>query len=84
LAATITTPPARATARGRSLVTVLSVMILIGVEVFGVALAGGWALGGLLEQSDTIAYALMGLFSLAGLYIMVQLWHRAHAAETGR
>jgi hypothetical protein len=74
----------RPTTRSRSLVTVISVMILIGVEVFGVALAGGWALGGLLEQSDTIAYILMGLFSLCGLYIMVQLWHRAHAAEAGR
>jgi hypothetical protein len=74
----------RPTKRSRSLVTVISVMILIGVEVFGVALAGGWALGGLLEQSDTIAYILMALFSLCGLYIMVQLWHRAHAAEAGR
>lgn len=84
MAATISTPPVRATARGRSLVTVVSVMILIGVEVFGVALAGGWALGGLLEQSEAIGYGLMGLFSLGGLYIMVQLWHRAHAAESGR
>jgi hypothetical protein len=84
LAATTTSSSTRPTTKSRSLVTVISVMILIGVEVFGVALAGGWALGGVLEQSDVVAYALMGLFSLFGLYIMVQLWHRAHAAEAGR
>jgi hypothetical protein len=76
--------PARPKARSGSFLTILSVMILIGVEVFGVALAGGWALAGLFELGETAGYALMGLFSLFGLYIMVQLWHRAHAAEAGR
>ena len=59
-------------------------MILIGCEVFGVALAGGWALAGLLELGDIVGYALMGLFSLGGLYIMVQLWRRSIAVESGR
>ena len=56
-------------------------MILIGVEVFGVALAGAWALAGLLELGTVADYALTGLFSLFGIYIMVQLWHRAAAAD---
>lgn len=67
---------------GRGLLTVVSVMILIGVEVFGVAIAGAWALAGLLDLGTIVDYGLMALFSLIGLYIMVQLWHRAIAADT--
>jgi hypothetical protein len=65
----------------RNLITVVSVLILIGTEVFGVALAGGWALAGLFELGDTFAYILMGLFSLLGLYAMVGLWRNAIAIE---
>lgn len=66
---------------GRSFLTILSVMILVGAEVFGVALAGGWALAGLFELGDVVGYALMGFFVLIGLYIMVLLWRRAIAVE---
>jgi hypothetical protein len=65
----------------RNLITVVSVLILIGTEVFGVALAGGWAVAGLLELGDTFAYVLMGLFSLLGLYAMLALWRNAVAIE---
>ena len=65
----------------RNLITVVSVLILIGTEVFGVALAGGWAVAGLFELGDTFAYILMGLFSLLGLYAMVGLWRNAIAIE---
>lgn len=71
-------------AAGRSLVTVLSLMVLIGVEVFGVALSGGWALAGLFELGEVAGYALMALFSAFGLYLMIQLWRRATAVEAGR
>lgn len=70
--------------RGRSFLTVLSVMVLVGSEVFGVALASGWAIAGLLELGDLVGYALMALFSLLAVYIMAQLWRRASAAEAGR
>lgn len=65
----------------RNFLTILSVMILIGTEVFGVALAGGWALGGLFELGDTLTYALMGLFSLLALYALVILWRHCVAVE---
>ena len=71
-------------AGGRSFLTLLSVMVLIGVEVFGVALAGGWALAGLLEIGETLGYALMGAFALLGLYVMMLLWRRATAVESPR
>ena len=67
--------------RWDNLLTVVSVMILIGAEVFGVALAAGWALAGLFELGDTVGYALMGLFSLIGIYAMAVLWRRAVQVE---
>ena len=65
----------------RSLITIVSMMVLVGAEVFGVALAAGWAIAGLFELGETISWVLMGLFSLLGLYIMVLLWRRATSIE---
>jgi hypothetical protein len=64
-----------------NLLTVVSVLILIGTEVFGVALAAGWALAGLFELGDAVGHALMGLFSLAALYVVYMLWRRAAHIE---
>jgi len=65
----------------RSLITISSVLILVGAEVFGVALAAGWAIAGLFELGETVSYVLMGLFSLLGVYAMVVLWRRSVAVE---
>ena len=65
----------------QNLITVASVLILIGTEVFGVALAGGWALAGLFELGDVVGHVLMGLFSLAALYVVYLLWRRASHIE---
>ncbi|MBV9077070.1 MAG: hypothetical protein JO048_06255 [Methylobacteriaceae bacterium] len=59
-------------------------MVLIGTEVFGVALASAWAIAGLFELGAPVGYGLMGLFSLVGLYIMVQLWRRAVQVDRRR
>ena len=67
--------------RTRNLITIISVLILIGTEVFGVALAAGWALAGLFELGDTVGHALMGLFSLAALYAVYMLRRRAAHIE---
>lgn len=68
----------------RSYLTLLSMMILIGIEVFGVALSGGWALAGLFELGETVGYVLMAAFSAFGIWIMLQLWRRATGADIGR
>ena len=81
-AGSVSRPHARP--HGRAFITIISVMILIGAEVFGVALASAWALAGLFELGDVISYGLMGFFGLFGLYLMVQLWRRAIAVESGR
>ncbi|WP_442000237.1 hypothetical protein [Microvirga sp. 2TAF3] len=65
----------------RNLVTVLSIMILVGTEVLGVALSGGWAIAGLFELGDIVGYILMGLFSLLGLYALSVLWRRCTTVE---
>ena len=65
----------------RNLLTVVSVLILIGTEVFGVALAAGWAIAGLFELGDTVGYVLAGAFSLLGLYAMLMLWRNAIVVE---
>ena len=65
----------------QNLLTVISVVILVGAEVFGVAFAAGWAIAGLFELGDAVGYGLMGLFSLLGLYILVMLGRRAVQIE---
>jgi membrane protein implicated in regulation of membrane protease activity len=53
----------------QSVITVLSAAILIGVEVFGAAFAGGWALASLAGLADYAVYAQIILF-LAGVAVM--------------
>lgn len=65
----------------RNLATIVSVMVLVGTEVFGVALAAGWALAGMLDLGETVGYVLMGVFSLCGLYAMALLWRRSTMVE---
>jgi uncharacterized membrane protein len=65
----------------RNLVTLISIMVLIGTEVFGVAIAAGWAIGGWLEMGAVVGYILMGLFSLFGAWVLVHLWRRCTAVE---
>lgn len=64
-----------------SLLTVVSLMLLVGAEVFGVALSAGWAIAGLFDLGPIIGYVLMGLFSALGFYVMTLLWQRAVAVE---
>ena len=65
----------------RNLITILSMMVLVGTEVFAVAIAAGWAIAGLFDLGDTVGHVLMGLFSLLAVWIMLQLWQRATRIE---
>lgn len=64
--------------------TTLSLLVLIGIEVFAVALAGGWAVAGLLELGDVVGYGLMAAFGLVGVWLMLQLWRRMSAIDPSR
>jgi hypothetical protein len=63
--------------------TLASLMVLIGIEVFAVAISGAWAIAGLLDLGHVIGYVLMGVFSLGAVYMMVQLWRRASTVAYG-
>ena len=65
----------------RNLITILSMMVLIGTEVFAVAIAAGWALAGLFDLGDTVGHVLMVVFSLFAAWVMLQLWRRATTIE---
>ena len=64
-----------------NLVTVVSAIILVGAEVFGVAIAAGWAIAGIFELGAQISYVLMGLFSLMAAYALWAFWKRAIEIE---
>jgi hypothetical protein len=65
----------------RNVGTILSLMILVGAEIFGVALASGWAIAGWFQLGTTIEHALMGLFCLIGAYALFLFMRKAVSVE---
>lgn len=65
----------------RNLILVGSLGILIAVELFGVALASGWALAGLFELGPIVGYVLMALFSVLAAYALLNLMRRVVRIE---
>lgn len=65
-----------------TLVTLVSVAVLVGTEVFAVAIAAGWAIAGIFELGQTVGYVLMGLFAVVGLWAMVGFMRQAARAES--
>ena len=65
----------------RNLVTVVSLAILVGIEVFVLALAAGWAIAGLFELGEYVSYALMLAFSVLAAYGMANLMRRVLKVE---
>jgi hypothetical protein len=49
---------------------VASLAILIGSEVFGIAIASGWAIAGILELGDVVALGLEAALFALGLAAM--------------
>jgi hypothetical protein len=64
-----------------SLVTVVSVVVLVGVEVLAVAIAAGWAIAGLFQLGRTIEYAFMVVFSLLAIWAIVRFARSAAKVE---
>jgi hypothetical protein len=63
------------------LFTVISVTVLVGTEIIGAALAGGWAVAGALDLGSAIAYALMGIFAIGGMALLVMFVRSALRVE---
>lgn len=76
---------AKGTINTRNLLTIVSVGILVGTEIIGVALAAGWAIAGLLQLGDsfgkTVEYSLMGIFVAVGAYALYRFMQRAVLVE---
>jgi hypothetical protein len=64
-----------------NVMTVTSAAILIAVEVFGAAFAGGWAIANLFQLGAEFATILQGVFFLVGLFVMVQFVRNARRVE---
>ncbi|WP_371877292.1 hypothetical protein [Alsobacter ponti] len=65
----------------RNLMTIVSVAILVGTEIFGLALAAGWAIAGLFQLGLVIERVLMAAFGLVGAYALYRFVQGALAAE---
>ncbi|MGV6876098.1 hypothetical protein ACUSIJ_25905 [Pseudochelatococcus sp. B33] len=48
----------------KSLITVVSTIVLVAAEFFALALAAGWAIAGLLELGEIFEYVFMAAFSV--------------------
>jgi hypothetical protein len=64
-----------------NLLTVVSVGILVGTEVVGVALAAGWALSGIFGLGQHVSWALMLIFGALGAYGLFRFMQRAIQLE---
>ncbi len=84
-AAATQAPPAARSGKRRivwlHVLTVVSITILIGAEVFGAAFAASWALSTLFELGDLGAQVLGVIFVALGIAIMVQFVRSAHKIE---
>lgn len=66
---------------GRNLIMVVSLGVLVAAELFGVALASGWALAGLFDLGPIVAYVLMAAFSALAAYALLNLMRRVIRVE---
>jgi hypothetical protein len=67
--------------RGGGMFTVISVTVLVGTEIIGAALAGGWAVAGALDLGLAFAYSLMGIFGAGGMALLVMFVRSALRVE---
>ena len=66
-----------------NMLTYVSVLILVGTEVYGVALATAWALGGFFELGDAITNALYGIMAVFATYVMYVFGRKAYGVDAG-
>jgi hypothetical protein len=67
---------------GGGMFTVISVVVLVGTEIIGAALAAGWAIAGLFELGTTFAYVLMAIFMVGALFLLYMFARSALRVES--
>ncbi len=65
----------------KSLITVVSAIVLVATEFFALALAAGWAIAGLLELGDIFEYIFMAAFSVLAAWATVRFARSAWRLE---
>lgn len=73
--------PANGQINSRNLLTLVSALVLVGVELFGAALAAGWAIAGLFQLGNAVGYALMAIFCMGAAYGLYLFALRALSIE---
>jgi hypothetical protein len=63
------------------MLTYVSVLILVGTEVYGIALAAAWAVGGLFELGDTITNVLYAAAAVLATYSMYVFGRKAYGVD---
>ncbi|MBN9064236.1 MAG: hypothetical protein BGP06_10910 [Rhizobiales bacterium 65-9] len=71
----------RGSINGGNLLTVVSILVLVGIELFGAALAAGWAIAGIFQLGDTVGHLLMAVFCLLAAYGLYTFAQRAIRVE---
>jgi len=67
--------------KGVARATAVSAVILVGTEILGVAVATGWAIGGLMELGDVVTLALTALLAAGGLAVLAKFTRRVIDVE---
>jgi uncharacterized membrane protein YjfL (UPF0719 family) len=63
--------------KGKNLLTIVSLAILVGTEILGAALALGWAIGSMYELSDLWRWSLIGVSLAIGAYVVYRFMQHA-------
>ncbi len=67
--------------RGTASLVAISVVILVGTEVIGVAAATAWALGGLLHLGSTFTWAIGAILCAGSAYLTYRFAKNAWSVE---
>ena len=65
----------------KNFLTIVSVVILVGTEIIGAALALGWALGGVFELPELWRQGLITIFLAGGAYATYKFFRHAASVE---
>jgi uncharacterized membrane protein YjfL (UPF0719 family) len=67
--------------KGKNLLTIVSLAILVGTEILGAALALGWAIGSMYELPDMWRWGIIAVCLAVGAYVIYRFMQNAVKLE---
>ncbi len=67
--------------KGKDLLTIVSLAILVGTEILGAALALGWAIGSMYELPDMWRWGIIAVCLAVGAYVIYRFMQNAVKLE---